>query len=141
MIELVPCDAARDGAFIRDLTRENFFELMRATWREDRHQREPTNPERYTMVRRDGETIGFFAVRRDDDCLYLQTIQLVGAARGAGLGSQRMQHIHGLAAGAPCVRLRVLRGNPGAKRLYERLGYEVVAEDDHAFVLELRLPT
>ncbi|NVB77995.1 MAG: GNAT family N-acetyltransferase [Kofleriaceae bacterium] len=138
-VELVPCDAARDGAFIRDLTRANFFESMKHVWREERHQREPMNPERYTMLRRAGETIGFFAVRRDEDCLYVQTIQLVPAARGTGIGTQAMHHIRSLAAGAPVVRLRVLRSNTGARRLYERLGYRTVSEDDEGFIMELAL--
>jgi ribosomal protein S18 acetylase RimI-like enzyme len=139
-VELAPCDAARDGAFIRDLTRANFYEAMKHVWREERHQREPTHPERYTMIRRAGETIGFFAVRRDDDCLYVQTIQLVPAARGAGLGTQVMHHIRTLAAGVPAVRLRVLRSNTGARRLYERLGYRVVSDDAEGFIMELALP-
>lgn len=138
-VELVPCDPARDGAFIRDLTRASFYEAMKATWREDRHQREPTNPERYTMLRRAGETIGFFAVRRDDDCLYVQTIQLVPSARDAGLGTHIIHHIRTLAAGAPAIRLRVLRSNDGARRLYERLGYTVISEDEQGAIMELAL--
>lgn len=135
-VELVPCDAARDGALIRDLTRASFYEAMKHVWREERHQREPMHPERYTMLRRAGETIGFFAVRRDDDCLYVQTIQLVPVARGLGIGTQIMHHIRSLAAGAP-VRLRVLRSNTGARCLYERLGYRAIAEDDDGFLMEL----
>jgi hypothetical protein len=64
------------------------------------------------MVKRAGETIGFFAVRDEADVLYLQTIQLVKAARGAGVS------------------------NEGARRLYARLGYVTISEDESALMLE-----
>jgi ribosomal protein S18 acetylase RimI-like enzyme len=141
-IELASCDAVRDGDLIRDLTRANFYAAMAATWNEERHQREPMHPERYTMVRRAGETIGFFALRPDAGAMYLQTIQLVPAARGTGLGTHLLHHIHALAAasGATAMRLRVFRSNDGARRLYERLGYVTAVEDANAFVLERALP-
>lgn len=137
MIELVACDPARDGELIRSLTRANFFEAMRDSWNEARHLEEPKFPERYTMVRRDGETIGFFAVRREPDHLYLQTIQLIESARGAGIGTELLARIHALAGDLP-VRLRVFRSNTGARRLYERLGYREVAADAASLVLSSR---
>lgn len=133
--ELVACDPVRDGELIRSLTRANFYEAMRETWNEARHLEEPKFPERYTMVQRAGETIGFFAIRREPDHLYLQTIQLI--ERGTGLGTQLLAHIHALAGDLP-VRLRVFRSNTGARRLYERHGYRELSADDGSIVLERR---
>lgn len=137
----MPCDPARDGERIRSLTRENFYAAMQAEWNEARHQQEPLHPERYQMVRRAGETIGFFAIRFADDHLYVQTIQLVAGARGAGIGTYLMNHIRQLAVarGLPAIRLRVLRANPRARQLYERLGYAVVEDHPTSVVMQLTL--
>src|ERR1700710_562311 len=123
-LELWPCDPARDGQLIRALTRENFYVAMQATWDEARHQQEPLHPARYRIVKRAGETIGFFALRDEGDALYLQTIQLVREARGGGVGVRLLTFIHALAAQQHkrAVRLRVFRSNEGARRLYARLG-------------------
>ena len=112
---------------------------MKATWSEARHVEEPKFPERYQMVRRAGETIGFFAIRREPDHLYLHTIQVIEPARGSGLGTLLLAHIRELASGLPAIRLRVLRTNAGARRLYDRLGYREIGADEHALVLELRI--
>lgn len=138
-LELVPCQPERDGELIRTLTRASFYDAMKLTWNEERHQREPMYPERYHMVRRGSETIGFFAVRAEADHLYVQTIQLVPAARGDGIGTRLMHHIHRLAIDAGCraVRLRVLHANAGARRLYDRLGYTMIEDGADASVLEL----
>jgi ribosomal protein S18 acetylase RimI-like enzyme len=138
-LELVTCDPARDGELIRSLTRANFYEAMKTTWIEARHLEEPKFPERYQMVRRAGETIGFFAIRRESDHLYLQTIQLIEPVRGSGLGTLLLAHIREVASGLPAIRLRVLRANAGARRLYDRLGYREIGADSHALILELRL--
>jgi GNAT superfamily N-acetyltransferase len=76
-------------------------------------------------VTRSGETIGSFALRDEADVLYLQTIQLVPAARGGGIGTRLMHQIHGLAADQDkrATRSRGFRSNEGARRLYARLGY------------------
>lgn len=138
-VEIAACEVARDGELIRTLTRDNFYEAMKATWDETRHQREPLRPERYRMLRRAGETIGCFALRHERDYLYVQTIQLAPSARGRGLGSRVMDHIAQLAAEADLrtIRLRVLRSNHAARRFYDRLGYRAIAEDEASLMLEL----
>lgn len=137
-VEIVACDVARDGELIRALTRDNFYEAMKATWDEARHQREPLQPGSYRMLRRGGETIGFFALRHERDHLYVQTIQLVPSARRCGLGSRVMEHIAQLAVEADLrtIRLRVLRSNVAARRFYDRLGYRAIAEDETSSMLE-----
>lgn len=142
-IEIAACDAARDGELIRSLTRANFYEAMKASWDEARHQREPSQPGRYRMLRRDGEIIGFFALRDEADALYVQTIQLVSSARCQGIGRRVMDHIAELAGetGRLAIRLRVLRSNAAARRFYDRLGYRVIAEEEASSLLELAIAT
>jgi ribosomal protein S18 acetylase RimI-like enzyme len=140
-VEILACDPARDGALIRDLTRANFYEAMRAIWDEARHQREPVHPERYRMLRRGGEMIGFFAVRYERDHVYVETIQLIPSARRCGLGTYVMGHVALLAGDAKlgAVRLRVLRANHDARRLYVRLGYRAIGGDETSELFELAL--
>jgi len=128
-LELVACDAQADGPFIRVLTRANFYDIVSRTigWNEDRAQRELHDPDRYTMVRHAGQTIGFFALRDDGDALYLQTIQLVASARGQGIGTALLRHIASVARARhlPRLRLRAFRDSR-AYALYQRHGFRVV---------------
>ena len=142
--ELRPCDPEHDGAFVRNLTKANFFEEMSGTvgWDEARHLQQPSSPQSYQMVYREGQRVGFFAVRAEDDALYLKTIQLTQESRGSGLGTAVMKHVESIAVneGHDLVRLRVFKSNP-ATRLYESLGYVVSASDEFSCLMEKSLPS
>lgn len=137
-LELLPCEPDAHGAFIRVLTRENFYNTVSRTvgWDEERHQQEPRFPERYRMVQRNGEMIGFFCIREAADHLYLHTIQLVSVMRGRGYGTALLQHIESIAKskGLPSIQLRVFKNNP-AQRLYRRLGYTPLETDERSLIL------
>ncbi|HEU5330069.1 MAG TPA: GNAT family N-acetyltransferase [Thermomicrobiales bacterium] len=139
LVELIPCDPARHGPFIRDLSRQNFAGLMERTvgWDEAHNQQEPQIPERYRMVLAQGEPIGFFAVRAEEDALYLQTIQLVPEHRRQGIGTALLRHIEALAQTQGCraVRLRVFKENP-ALDWYQRNGYQVVTDEPYSLMME-----
>lgn len=51
LISLKSCDQKSDGQFIRQLTKENFYDCLSKIigWNEKRHQEEPKFPERYLM--------------------------------------------------------------------------------------------
>jgi ribosomal protein S18 acetylase RimI-like enzyme len=136
--EIIACDPALHGELIRQLTRQSFEGVMTrlGIWNEARHLEEPKYPDRYRMVVRAGEAVGFFAVRLEADHLYLQTIQLVDAARGEGLGTQLLAHLEQLAREhvVPQIRLRVFAENR-ARHLYLRLGYQTVKVEDHTWVM------
>jgi len=123
---LIPCDSEVHGALIRELTKENFYDLMSRTigWDQELHQQEPRFPERYRMVTLDDEIIGFFAVGWRADYLYLHTIQLISPFRGKGYGTALLHYLENCARpkGLKFLRLSVFEGNP-AQRLYQRLGY------------------
>ena len=143
-IELRPCDVEDDGPFIRDLTRANFFEVVSRTegWNEERHQQQPSPPESYQVVYRQGERIGFLSVRDDAGSLYVVTIQLSPEARGGGVGTILMRYVEDCARTRACasVRLRVFKDNR-AKALYDRLGYVVVESDKFSHVMEKQVPS
>ncbi|MFI1153366.1 GNAT family N-acetyltransferase [Streptomyces sp. NPDC020817] len=109
----------------RDLERLGRFDAHRVRQR----LRDSFSP-RYTSVVLAGDAFaGSVTLRPAEDGWWLEHFYLDPALHGRGLGSAVL---HSLlrrtdADGAP-VRLNVLQGSP-ARRLYERLGFTVVAED------------
>ncbi len=85
----------------------------------------------------EGQCAGWLETDEDDEALYLHQIYVAPEFQGRGLGSEIMR---GLLAEARAkrkpVRLSVMRNNAGAKRLYQRLGFEVIGQDDEKYHLE-----
>lgn len=72
------------------------------------------------------------AYRTDTEWVVVQ-LQIAPPLQGRGLGERVLRTILDAAqADALPVTLKVLKGNP-AKRLYERVGFEVVGEDGFQF--------
>jgi ribosomal protein S18 acetylase RimI-like enzyme len=63
---------------------------------------------------------------------YIYGFRVREVYRGKGLGTRMMQAAEGdlIQRGYQLVTLNVNRDNPGARRLYERLGYRVVAAEE-----------
>src|SRR6201987_2372762 len=83
------------------------------------------------------EPVGFLKVSRngmDWDLI----IQLAPSLQGQGFGAQLIQSVISEArdAGAS-LKLDVLKANP-ARRLYERLGFTVIADTAHLFEMRLK---
>lgn len=85
------------------------------------------------IIMRSGEPVGLLKVVRNGSQWELLQIQLVPALQGAGVGSRIIRSLlaEARAAGA-VVRLGVLKANP-ARRLYERLGFVIVAENEYSY--------
>lgn len=81
----------------------------------------------------DGQASGLLKVARDGTCWDLIQIQIVPELQGRGLGAWLIRGVVAQAqrAGAS-LKLDVLKANP-ARRLYEKLGFVVVAEKPRAF--------
>ncbi len=92
------------------------------------HHRDATRPgAELAIVTLDGIAVGQLDVHRTEDSVEVLEIALVPGLRGHGLGTALLGRVLAEAddAGVP-VRLHVEPGNP-AQRLYERLGFAVVA--------------
>lgn len=80
--------------------------------------------------------LGFCAGMEDkewEDCFYLASLHVSEAARGKGVGTALLQEIgRYVCRGYGRMSICIVRGNDGAKRLYERLGavHEKYFEDD-----------
>jgi len=104
---------------------------------------------RYYVVAEDGTGLvgyaGLFVVGPEAD---VQTVAVRADRQGAGLGRRLVQHLLDEARRRGCSRvmLEVREGNPAARHLYDRLGFEQVAvrrgyygPGQDAVVMRLRL--
>ncbi|HTP25131.1 MAG TPA: GNAT family N-acetyltransferase [Anaeromyxobacteraceae bacterium] len=81
----------------------------------------------------EGRDIGLLKVCRDGDPWELVQIQLAPGHQGTGIGRRLIEAVLSDAREAGVgVKLTVLKANP-AKRLYERLGFRVVATTQSSF--------
>ena len=113
---------------------EDFDELQ---WRQDfekwsLEQVEGAIPNSTTSVIEAGnEPVGRLRITRTSDHIELSGIQLLPRMQGRGIGTAIIEELKAEAAvaGTPCD-LDVEKDNPGARRLYERLGFVQIAETE-----------
>jgi ribosomal protein S18 acetylase RimI-like enzyme len=85
----------------------------------------------------DGAPAGLLKAHRTDTEWVVVQLQITPALQGRGIGEQAMRIVlHAATVDAVPVTLQVLKGNP-AKRLYERLGFEIVGEDQTQFHMRI----
>ena len=121
------------------------LELRKATMTEHLARAgEPTGDAEYCprMVHRydaarvvcvDGVAAGLLKAHRTDSEWVVVQLQIAPSLQRRGIGERVLCIVLDAAeAEALPVRLQVIKGNP-AKRLYDRLGFEVVGEDDQHF--------
>ena len=85
----------------------------------------------------DGAPAGLLKAYRSDNGWFVEQLQIAPALQGRGIGGQVLRIVLRAAeADALPVTLHVLKGNR-AKRLYERLGFETVGEDETQFHMRL----
>lgn len=90
------------------------------------------------VVRLDAEDVGWMQVSRAEKELCLDQIHLIEAARGQGIGTELIQSVISEATeNGLNVSLSLIKGNRSL-RLYERLGFRIVAEDDTKFHMHRR---
>ena len=137
-IDVRRADAA-DIEFLRRVHREAMGPHIVAAWGEwdEEAQRERfygnSDPTTHEIIVCDGEDVGCQWVRTHADAFELVRLYVLPEAQGRGIGTQLVTRLCRRAArdGLP-VRLRVLKVNP-ARHLYQRLGFEIVGENDSHF--------
>ncbi|AZC27182.1 GNAT family N-acetyltransferase [Pseudomonas sessilinigenes] len=83
------------------------------------------------LICQDHQTLGFVSLSRDLRALYVRELHVLPAWRGQGAGTWSLQRMMEMACRErrQLLRLTVFKGNP-AQRLYERMGLQVVGDDD-----------
>ena len=129
VLSLRKASGAQDSEFTYLTKRAAFRDyvvLARGGWDEDEQRR--LHEERFRqfdfrIVNADGTAVGFIAVERTPECLTLHHIFLRPEHHGRGIGRRCMSLVmeEARALGVP-LRLQVLKVNPRAYSLYQRLG-------------------
>ena len=139
---LRPATAA-DAEFIYATLREGIREYVVQTWGEwdEAWQRESFesgfDAAVHQVVSLGGRDVGFIATREDADAICLDRIYIAAAHRNLGLGAALVRDLLALAVSRNLpLRLRVLRVNPAARRLYERLGFARSGESATHYEME-----
>jgi ribosomal protein S18 acetylase RimI-like enzyme len=95
---------------------------------QDAYYREHYDPATFDVIELDGEPVGRLYVARWDDEIRIIDVTLLPEHRGLGIGTTLIRGLLDEAAVAgKRLSIHVESNNP-ARRLYERLGFEEVAE-------------
>jgi ribosomal protein S18 acetylase RimI-like enzyme len=130
-----------DRAFLFELHCDAMREYVDALWGWDEdEQRERFDgrfdPPRTQIVEVAGEAAGAVVVDEITEEIVLEYVALLSRYRGSGIGTAIVHRLLDRAARArKPLTLRVLRTNPRARALYERLGFRVVRETDERFYM------
>ncbi|WP_347900873.1 GNAT family N-acetyltransferase [Pseudomonas purpurea] len=83
------------------------------------------------LVRQDGVVVGYVSLSRDARALYIRELHVIAAVRGQGAGAWVIEEVLQMARKErrPALRLTVFKDNP-AQALYQRMGLQVVGEDE-----------
>ncbi len=119
---------------------------VEATWGWDeafqiRHFRDKFVPEKNQVVLVNGQEVGVLKLEERDGDLFIALIEIAPVFQSAGLGSRIIQDVMAAAfARRQAVSLHVLKANPDARRLYERLGFQLVETLEERHVLRIAPP-
>ena len=133
---------ANDYHFLYRLHAATIREAVEATfgpWDESFQQarfEEHFQPEVRQIIVVEGRDVGVLQVEEREDHVFLGLIEVTPEMQNRGLGTRVINDVLAQAqARGKAVRLQVLKGNPGARRLYERLGFAIVEEREERYVM------
>jgi ribosomal protein S18 acetylase RimI-like enzyme len=90
------------------------------------------------IVQLDGRDAGQLTVVEGDGDLYISGIYLLPEFQNKGQGSILVREVMARAEeSGRAVTLQVLKANKSARRLYEKLGFQVTAERDTHYVMSI----
>jgi GNAT superfamily N-acetyltransferase len=140
-IALLPC-SPDDRDFVLRVTEEamrTYVEEAFGSWDADaqrRHLEESFDPASYRLIVIDDERAGILVVEDRPSDLFLAKIFLLPEFQRRGAGTVLIRRlIERAKVERKPLRLRVLRVNAGARRLYARLGFAVTRSTaDHEYL-------
>ena len=85
------------------------------------------------IIEIEGQPVGLWKLHREPTLWWIIQVQLMPEYQGRGIGAVLVRDLidEARAAGI-ALKLKVLKSNP-ALRLYERLGFVIVGEDEHGW--------
>lgn len=89
-----------------------------------------------SVIEIDGKPVGLWKLWRQPEVWWILQVQLMPAHQGRGIGAALIRDlIEEARAARVALKLKVLKANP-AQRLYARLGFEIVGEDEHGWEMQ-----
>lgn len=121
-----------DYAWLWALKRQTMQPYVEETWggwdeaAQEGFFREHFVPANMRVITVGGRDAGLLHIEREATVMFLANIQILPEFQNRGLGTAVVRIVldDARARGMP-VRLQVLKTNPAARRLYERLGFQV----------------
>lgn len=137
-LQLRPATAA-DQTFARDLARRGllgYYGQYGLLWQDDGFDVGWAGRENWVLCR-GTQRLGFTSLSRDSQALFIRELHIDPAFQSQGLGRQVITTVFSMALvqGLQKVRLTVFRSNR-AQNLYERLGFEIVGQDECFYWME-----
>lgn len=130
---------ADDFDFVKSLHHKNLREYVEPIWgwdesKQDKFIRDWFKPEKIQIIRNAGVDVGLLVVEDRQSDLFLGSISTVQSKQGLGIGAAVIRGVMDQASkdNRP-LRLQVLKTNPKARRLYERLGFKLEKETQNHF--------
>lgn len=135
--------AAADAAWLDELRRRAYARLFTSTWGrwdEARHQRHFAacmEEGCISVIHVEDERVGMLQLFEHPEEMEIGELQIDPIHQRRGIGTTILQDVVHRADARGCsVRLRVGLENTGARRLYERLGFEEVSRTDTHFMMK-----
>lgn len=121
-----------DRPFLYDLHRTTMREVIEETWGWDEVWQRADFDKRFaecivSIIEANGRAAGALWLQSTPDSLHIAELQVLPGLQGQGIGAATVRKVieQAVTSGLP-VTLLVVPANPRAKRLYERLGFEVI---------------
>ena len=134
-----------DSEFFFRATKEALGPYIELTWGWNEEQQRRMHADKWQfdnsyVIISEGREIGTLRYEEGSERFYVRSFYLLPAWQNRGIGTRIMRLVmdRAAAAGLP-VGLHVLKVNP-ARRLYERLGFVVIDQNETHFEMEFRLP-
>mgnify|MGYP002713107007 CR=1 FL=1 len=105
------------------------------SWQQD-HFQAKWEPTKQQIIQVEGQDAGVLVVEQRDGAYYLGLLEILPAFQGCGVGTAVIQDFIAVAKKQVLpATLHVLKSNPQAQQLYERLGFVIVAEEEHKYLM------
>ena len=137
--ERVYAGTRSDELALTDWTGEQKAQFCRMQFdAQDRHYREQYPAAEFSVIERDGGAVGRLYVDRREREIRIMDISLLPAERGAGIGTRMLRELQEEArAKGGVLSIHVEKFNR-ALRLYERLGFQPVADQGVYLLMKWR---
>ena len=131
----------QDSDFVYFTKKEALGPYVEQTWGWDeqfqqKYHRKDFDPSQIEILQSAGEDIGVLAVTRTSSEIQINEIYIVPRFQRRGFGTHILQAIIEESSSQKLpIRLQFLKVNP-VRSLYERLGFKVVGETEHHYLME-----